>query len=267
MNKHYKPLQVLEIVFTVANNNSTTRWTDGLGIPQEEVGGFFRPTSPDAVPPAVLKSFLTPTSKQFETRKSPVAPVRETKRPALESREQVEAALAECRKRTPRLPLVDEAAARKLLPEDWDKGPLPEWVRLLTNFPVAGTSRVLSQRAGAEKGTLDKKLRAQIAWIAARQDRAWYALGHARQRLAKLGVGDKDVWNLDGSWEGFSAGEKAVFALARKLTAYPHQVADEDIAAVRKHYPDKQVAEVVYQICNAAFFNRLTEAAGLRLEE
>jgi AAA family ATP:ADP antiporter len=31
--------------------------------------------------------------------------------------------------------------------------------------------------------------------------------------------------------------------------------------------PDQQVAELVYRVCNAAFFNRLTEAVGLRLEE
>ena len=43
--------------------------------------------------------------------------------------------LEAARKRTPRLPLVDEAKARALLPEDWPKGTLPQWVRLLANFP------------------------------------------------------------------------------------------------------------------------------------
>jgi alkylhydroperoxidase family enzyme len=144
--------------------------------------------------------------------------------------------------------------------------PQPQWVRLLANFPKAGKGRVASLRAAEDKGTLDRRLRGQVAWIAARQDRAWYALGCARQRLEKDGVADKDVWALDGSWEGFTPGERAAFNLARKLTTTPDLVADADVAEVRKHYTDKQTAELVYQITVAAFFDRVTEAAGLRLE-
>src|SRR5438128_2246827 len=45
LRAHYKELQVLEIVFTVANNNSTTRWTDSLSIPTEEHRKYLTPTS------------------------------------------------------------------------------------------------------------------------------------------------------------------------------------------------------------------------------
>ena len=38
------------------------------------------------------------------------------------------------------------------------------------------------------------------------------------------------------------------------------------MAEVRKHYTDQQVAELVYHVATAAFFNRVTEASGLRLE-
>jgi alkylhydroperoxidase family enzyme len=264
LSKHYKPLQVLEIIFTVAGNNSTTRWTDSLGIPQETEGRFF--ARDKTTPPAVLTSFLTPTADKFKTCKSTLAPLTLADRPPLSTREQAEASLAVCRKRKPRLPLVTEDKARALLPRDWPAGPLPQWVRLLANFPTAAPGRIVNLRDSEEKGTLDKKLRAQVAWIAARQDRAWYALGHARQRLLRMKQSEKDIWSLDGSWEGFQAGERAAFALARKVTVAPHRVTDADIAILRKHFTDKQVAELVYQLCNAAFFNRLTEAAGLQLE-
>ncbi|MFO0876031.1 MAG: hypothetical protein U0840_01555 [Gemmataceae bacterium] len=269
VRKHYKPLQILEILFTVANNNATNRWTDSLGIPQEQTGRFFRRAQPAETEkaPAVLASFLIPTSPRYQAGRSKVAPLEEAGRPKLESRSEVEAALAACRKRTPRLPLVEEKDVRTVLGTDAPEGVAPQWVRLLANFPVAGKSRYLSLRAAAEKGTLDRKLRAQIAWIAAREDRAWYALGQARQRLLALGVSEKEIWALDGDGDGFSPAERAAFGLARKLTATPHRMTDDDIAGLRKHYSDSQVAELVYQVCNAAFFNRLTEAAGLRLEE
>ncbi len=36
---------------------------------------------------------------------------------------------------------------------------------------------------------------------------------------------------------------------------------------MRAYSKDAEVAEIVHHACNAAFFNRVTEAAGLRLEE
>jgi hypothetical protein len=38
------------------------------------------------------------------------------------------------------------------------------------------------------------------------------------------------------------------------------------VAGLRKHYKDREVAELIYQVTTAALFNRLTEAAGLQLE-
>ena len=36
---------------------------------------------------------------------------------------------------------------------------------------------------------------------------------------------------------------------------------------LRKLFDDKKVAEVVFQVTQAAYFDRMTEAAGLRLED
>jgi alkylhydroperoxidase family enzyme len=251
VKKHYKPLQVLEIVLTVAGNNSTTRWTDALGIPTE-----------------THRVYLSETSEKYSKTTSKVAPSSDRKgRSPLESRKEVEAALAAARKRTPRLPLAEADKAREALGEDWPKGELPQWARLLANFPKSGVARAKSLLAAQEKGNLDRKLRAQAAWIAARHDRAWYALGQARLRLKALGLSDDDIFALDSPGDKFTAGERAVFAFVRQLTVTPSQITDDDIAGLRKHYKDGEVAELVYQVTVAALFNRLTEAAGLRLEE
>jgi alkylhydroperoxidase family enzyme len=260
VKKHYKDRQVLEIVLAVAGNNATARWTDALGIPQEG-----------------HRTFLTDTKAKYRDRVTTVAPAAVVKgkatpklapqdRPALESRAKAEAQLAAARKRTPRLPLVADAEARKLLPADWPKGPLPQWVRLLANFPKAGVGRARLILAGEGKGVLDKTLRAQVHWVAARHDRAWYALGHARKRLLALGVKEADVWALDAPDRRFSDAQKAALAFAKKLTVTPAAITDADVAGLRKHYKDREVAELVYQVTAAALFNRLTEAAGLRLE-
>jgi AhpD family alkylhydroperoxidase len=266
LRKHYKDLQILEIVFTVANNNSTNRWTGGLNITQESDGSNFAKDGKDK--PAVLRTFLTPTADAYKERLSSTLPGSAGwKRPALGTRAEAEEALAACRKRSPIIPLVKEEATRALLPADWSKESLPQWVRLLANFPKAGVGRIVSLRTAQEKGALSPRLKAQLAWIAARHDRAWYALGQAKRRLSAVGLSEDEIYRLDGSWEGYSLAERAAFNLARKLTVNPPSVVDADIAALRKHYSDKEVAELIYHVCNAAFFDRLTEACGLQLEE
>ena len=105
-----------------------------------------------------------------------------------------------------------------------------------------------------------------MAWIAARQDRAWYAVGTAKRRLLAQGVSEDGVYALDGDGKDFTEAERAAFAFVRKLTATPYLIADNDVAGLRKHYSDKEVAELVLHVGNAAFFDRVTEASGLRLE-
>ncbi len=61
--------------------------------------------------------------------------------------------------------------------------------------------------------------------------------------------------------------ERAALALTRKLTVDPALITDADIEGLRSHYSDPEVAEIVYHVTQAAFFDRVTEAAGLRLEQ
>jgi alkylhydroperoxidase family enzyme len=282
LRKHYTVRQVLEIVFSVAANNATNRWKEGVGVPQSREGTSFlrlanKPAPPDRVLP--LKSFLTPTPERYRDRVSRVAPLEEGAKggglslPAVcrfrppEPRAEVEKALDACRRRTPRLPLVEEGAARALLAADWPKGPLPQWVRLLANFPRDGRNRIVSLRSADVKGDLTPLLKAQVSWIIARQDRAWYAAGEARRRLRELGLSDDEVYRLDGSWEAYTPAERALFTVARKLAAAPIVLAADDVAAALKLAGPRQVVQLITYTTGRAFFDRVTDAAGLRLEE
>ncbi|HEV3122635.1 MAG TPA: hypothetical protein VGY53_12060 [Isosphaeraceae bacterium] len=263
LRPYYKDLQILEIITAVGGFNAMNRWTGALAIPQE-----------------AHRVYLTPTPEKFKTLRSLVAPLdpsadstapccaQAADRGPLETRAEVEAALAACRKQQPRLPLASEASAREVLPADWSSsGALPEWVRLLANFPKGGKAWVAATSHAQTKGRLSPKLRAEVAWVAARHDRAWYALGHAERRLLELGMTDEEIRSLDKLGERFPPAERAALGLARKLTVDPALIADSDIESLRKHYSDSEVAELIYQVTQAAFFDRLTEAAGLRLED
>jgi len=264
LRQHFDEKAILDILFSTGGYCAMTRWTGGLAIPQEDYRDYLTPTTAAF---RALPSLVAPLDPAREAGKGFCRPAA-SKRPALESREVVEARLAAARDRESRLALVDEEKARELLPSDWSGEPTPNWVRLLANFPEAGKARVRSIAAAASPGVgdLDPTLRAQIAWIAARQDRAWYAVGHALHRLRDLGQTDDAIFALDAPDDRFDAGRKAVFKLAKKLTADPALVTDADVAAIREHFSDRETAEVVYFITVASFFNRVTEAAGLPLE-
>ncbi|QEH38939.1 hypothetical protein OJF2_75490 [Aquisphaera giovannonii] len=261
LRPHFNDAQILEVVNAVANFNSMNRWTGALRIPQEEHRVYLTPT---AAKFRELVSRQAPLDR--EARRPGRACAKPAARPPLESRAEVEAALASCRDREPRLPLASEDAARAAM-KDESPGPVPAWIRLLAAFPKAGPARVKVHRASETRGVLDPLLRAQIAWIAARNDRAWYALGHARARLLALGQDDDAIYRLDrADLDNIPARRRAVYSLARKLTVDPALVADADVEAVRAQFPDREVAEIVFQVTEAAYFDRLTEAAGLPLE-
>src|SRR5262249_14031433 len=160
-----------------------------------------------------------------------------------------EAALDDCRKRTPRLPLAPEAQARGVLPADWSgSGPLPQWVRLLANFPKAGKAWAAPTHYSAPKGPLSPNPKAQNASPRARNARAWYGLGHARQRLKEVGLSDEAIGALDHPGDSTPKAERAALALARKLTEDPALITDADIQGLRQHYTDQEVAEIIYHV-------------------
>ena len=249
------------MILSVAGNNSTNRWKEGIGVPQNKDG------------------FLTPTSESRQRTISQVAPIQTDKttgqpshqttnrRAPLESRSEAEKMLSACQKRTPRLPLMAEAEARQIVADAWpEDAPLPQWVRLLVNFPVEGKSRVASLQSADDKGDLTPLLKAQVSWIIARNDRAWYALGEAKERLRKLGLSDDEIYKLDGDWKAYSDADRALFNLARNLAASPIMITDDDVALALKMTGPREVVQLIRYTTNRASFDRITEAAGLQLE-
>jgi alkylhydroperoxidase family enzyme len=237
------------------------RWTGPLRITQESHREFLKPTSEKFSATISSLAPLPPgsTGKGF-------VPPRPRTRPALETSEQVQKALEAARSRRPRVKLADESTTREMLGKVVGDGPPPQWMRMLAIFPIAGPARIEQHIATEQKGTLEPRYKAIIAYVGARNDRAWYALGHALDRLKALGFSDEEIAALDDPDKLPSPTDREVAAFARKMTVNPALADDDDFARLRKLFDDKKVAEVVYQITEAAAFDRLTETAGLQLE-
>ena len=282
LRQHYTDLQILEIVLSVSGNNSINRWKEGVGVPQSRDGrGFLRRSTTANTKDRVLpiETFLTPTAARYQDAVSKVAPIDRdeatgkltnlalSRRPPLESRADVERKLADCRQRKPRLPVLGQTEARLVLAEETSDESLPQWVRLLANFPRDGTSKIRSLYTAEQAADLAPLLKAQVSWIVARQDRAWYATAESLARLKKLGMNDDRIYALDGSWESFTPAEQSLFTVARKLAASPILLTDSDVTAAIEATSPAEVVQLISYVTNRAFFNRVTEAAGLPADE
>ena len=292
LRKFYTDKQILEMILSMAGNNSINRWKEGAGIPQSAGGGNFgnrRPggeaatgtaaTETPARPAETKQTYLTPTSPKFQSLISKVAPVTMgpttgkpthltvANRPPLESRGEVEKGLEAAHARKPRLPLADDVKTKEVLPEGFPEGTPPQWTQLLATFPNSAKGRISSIRSAEERGDLTPLMKAQIAWIIARQDRAWYATGQALQRLKALGWSDDQVYKLDGDWSEFTPKECALFTVARKLSTTPVILNDADVAEAVKEVGPRDVVQTLSDTTNRASFDRITESAGLRLEK
>jgi alkylhydroperoxidase family enzyme len=253
LKKQFTDPEIIALTLTIGRFNSTNRWTDGTGIPQDKAF-----TNRDA-------NLLTPTSDKFRVTTSIVSPNTRAARPPLPTAAEFAAGISAAHARQVRVALPSEADARQALAEViGERAPLM-WERV---FAVGGnTSQVRSWNTIMTDDNLPPRLKAELALVCAVNNRAWYAAAHARQRLIELGASPAELTSLLAGDARGPAGPVAAHALAAKSTANPHLISDADIANVRKHYSDAETAMILHVVCQANMFDRVTEALGLPLED
>lgn len=277
--KHYTPNQVLEMTMSMCGNNAINRWKEGAGIPQSSGNTFGQRGEAAANASAAQHSdtFETPTSAKYQKLASIVIPFEVvdgkptgrgvSSRPSLEPRAEVLSRLASLKDRKPRLPLVETDVAAAWLKESNQELPVTNWVRLLGTFPNDGRGR-LNSLGNREKqtGDLTALQKAQVNWITARQDGAWYATAQAMKTLKELGQSEDQIFALDESWDQFSPADRSLFQFAKHLAASPIAATDDDAAVVLRETSPRHLVQLINHVTACAYFNRLTEAAGLPSE-
>lgn len=277
---HYSDLQILEMVGAIAGYNAINRWKEGTGVPQSSNGGNFGgPAGASSSSSAESHSYLTPTSKKFIAIKTRVAkakpedtaaeakltaPTRYIPMP-LETGDALQAALTKVSSRTPRLPLADEATTRTVMGElASDK--VPQWMRLLANFSVAGKNMAIGLSASQKSDELTPLMQAKIDWVVARQDRAWYAAALAKDQLLKNGGKQSDLDALDGDLSssknsGVTDRERALLVVAKNLAASPIVLTDRQVSTAIEVAGPRAVLQTINYTTYRAAFDRMTEAA------
>lgn len=235
LREHFSEAQILDMAYTVGRYNATNRWTDSLGIPQEEHRDF--------------ESKLDPKTSTTPSQVAPKGfPLRDKHGDFAAWLADFESQAA----RQPRLEIVSQQLA--------DGEPAHE--QLLIAVPAAGEAFVEQLRQARTVGELPPGLRDRIAYVAAREDQAWYMQHVSRQRLLSEGLSDEEIFQLYSERPTLGA-EGAALQFAIKLTSQPQSMTDEDIQVLSQFYSPQQIAEIVYHTGLAAVLDRVTEVARL----
>jgi uncharacterized peroxidase-related enzyme len=132
--------------------------------------------------------------------------------------------------------------------------------------------KALAQLAAAvwdPQSAVDPGFKRLLAHLASRAAGCQYCMAHTVGGAARLGVDQK---KLEALWDYrtsplFTEGERLALDFALAAGAVPNEVSDELFAAMRKHWSDDQMVEIVGVISLFGFMNRWNDTMATPLEE
>jgi uncharacterized peroxidase-related enzyme len=119
------------------------------------------------------------------------------------------------------------------------------------------------------QGKVDLKLRRLISHVASRSAGCQYCMAHTAGGALHFGVDDAKlaaVWDYQTS-PLFSAAERTALDLAVAGAAVPNAATDAMFAALRKHWSEEQIVEIVGVIAMFGFLNRWNDTLATPLED
>ena len=117
-------------------------------------------------------------------------------------------------------------------------------------------------------GRVDAGLKILVGHVASRAAGCRYCIahtGHIAERRNVPAAKIEAVWDFERS-ALFTPAEKAALAFAQAAGAVPNAVDDADYAALRKHFDEEQIVELLGVVALYGFLNRWNDSLGTPLE-
>lgn len=250
MRADYSESEIVELVYTISRFNSMNRWTDSVGLPQDDV---MKGESVD---------FESATEDRWNQGESIASPDASIVRPAAWSRAEIDQRIESARSRTARVALPSMEVAREKL-ELAEGLQVNDWHRALADLATTGPDMVKAWTTMLEDKELDPNLKGAILWTTGRNNHAPVSLAMAKAHLTRLGWTEAQLEGLTEHPDTLDAKMGLVVAFADKLTTRPTQITDRDISGLRQAFSDRQVAHIIYVTSVANAMDRFTETLGL----
>lgn len=171
-------------------------------------------------------------------------------------------------------PLQDEDIDQDLLDEvQFFIGPLgviPNSIRTMARCPaVASTFTALNVAVMQCHGAVTAEQKRLIGYMTSLATGCRYCQAHTALGAQRFGSTDQrlaDLWTYRDS-PHFSAAEAAAFDFAIAAASVPNGVTNEIEAALKEHWSDDDIVEILGVIALFGFLNRWNDSMGTTLEE
>ncbi len=117
-------------------------------------------------------------------------------------------------------------------------------------------------------GEVDLGFRRLIGHVASKAAGCLYCQAHTLLGAANFGVSEQklaEVWNYATSAH-YDARERVALDFALAAAAQPNAVTDEQFAALRRHWSDTQIVEILGVVAMFGFLNRWNDSMATPLE-
>lgn len=166
-------------------------------------------------------------------------------------------------------PMPPEAAG--LLEAAADRmGFVPNSLRAMAHRPhVLRSVLELGVAVMAAAGTASPALRQMVAYVASLAGGCRYCQAHTAHQAHRLGLAPEKLgalWSFEES-PLFSEAERAALRLAMLAGQTPNGAEQGDVAAVRSHFGEEGLAEIVAVIAFFGFLNRWNDTLAMPLED
>jgi uncharacterized peroxidase-related enzyme len=148
-------------------------------------------------------------------------------------------------------------------------GFVPNGLRIMARRPAIAEGFLALRRAVMDpEGSVPVGLKGLIAHVASRTSGCRYCQAHSIFGAERAGVDPerlRAVWEFETS-DGFSEAERVALRVAAGAAAVPNSVSDADFAALRDHWDDGQVVEIMAVVALFGFLNRWNDTLATPLE-
>jgi uncharacterized peroxidase-related enzyme len=117
-------------------------------------------------------------------------------------------------------------------------------------------------------GVVPLDLKNMISQVCSRAAGCAYCMAHTAHTAERLGVGDVKeaaLWEYETS-PLYSEAERAALRVAQGAGQVPNAVTDADFAALKQHFSDEQIVEIVAVISVFGYLNRWNDTMATELE-
>ena len=149
------------------------------------------------------------------------------------------------------------------------RGFLPNSILTMGRRPAIAQAFMALNEAILYAGTVPEELKMLISLVASQAGGCQYCQAHMANLSSVYNTSDEKiqaVWEFETS-DLFSTAERAALRLAHHAAVVPNVVTADDFDALRPHFSDGEIVEIVASVALFGYLNRWNDSMATELED